>query len=418
MTDRLDFEARLEQRLRARAAIASRPFDAAVIAHRAALAGGRRRFGWSLRQADRPALRWAVLVLLTLALLAAAAVAGSRLLQGPKPLLGSWTATVGMINDHTSHTATLLPDGKVLVAGGWETVRAPASAELYDPSTGSWTPTGAMINGRAEHTATLLPDGRVLAMGGVTEDGAAVELYDPRTGTWKATGKMTVARHGHTATLLLDGRVLVAGGADTVIAELYDPRHGTWSATGNMVKGRHYHTATLLSDGRVLVAGDYADFASSAELYDPRTGTWTATGSMIHGRWDYTATLLPDGTVLVAGTEGDRSAELYDPRSGIWTATGSMMAARHMHTATLLPNGTVLVTGGGDGTVDGGNLAQASAELYDPSSGRWTATAIMDAARRMHTATLLPDGTVLVAGGDGDTGSSAFAQLYHPGSGN
>ena len=167
-----------------------------------------------------------------------------------------------------------------------------------------------------------------------------------------------------------------------------------------MARERRYHTATLLPDGMVLVAGDYAGdaFSNSAELYDPRTRTWTPTGSMIHGRWDFTAALLRDGTVLVAGTEGDstRSAELYDPRTGTWTATGTMVEARHWPTATLLPDGTVLIAGGENGM--NGIHEVASAELYDSRRRTWIATASMAAARRLHTATLLPDGTVLVAG--------------------
>jgi hypothetical protein len=184
-----------------------------------------------------------------------------------------------------------------------------------------------------------------------------------------------------------------------------------------MVTGHFAHAATLLPDGTVLVAGGDAD-AMPAELYDPRTGTWTATGSMIEGRWDYTATLLPDGTVLGAGTEGGRTgmtAELYDPRTGTWRATGSMIQDHWQLAATLLPDGTVLVTGGIGGIVVGDDPASATVELYDPSRGTWIAAPNMDAARRLHTSTLLPDGTVLVTGGLGDAGAATSAELYHPG---
>jgi hypothetical protein len=136
MTDRLDFETQLEERLRARAAIASRPFDAAAIAHQAALDGDRRRFGRLLRLADRSAMRWAVLVLLALALVAAGVVAGSRLFERPAHVLGSWTSTGEMIDDHVLHTATLLRDGTVLVAGGVTEGGGPGTAELYDPPLG------------------------------------------------------------------------------------------------------------------------------------------------------------------------------------------------------------------------------------------------------------------------------------------
>ncbi len=323
-----------------------------------------------------------------------------------------------MIDDRSMHTATLLSDGTVLVTGG---IAGPQtdSAELYDPATGSWTAAGTTAS-RSGHTATLLLDGRVLVAGGFDfDDGrlASADLYDPTTRSWTAAANMIEARFEHTATLLPDGRVLVAGGTDTTSAELYDPRTGTWTAAGGMVTGHRAHTATLLPDGTVLVAGDAVDFSSSAELYDPRTGTWTATGSMSQGSWDDTATLLPDGTVLVAGTEGANSAELYDPRTRTWTATGSMSQARSQHAATLLPDGTVLVTGGNDGIVDGDDPAVASAELYDPVSGRWTTTANMNTARRLHTATRLPDGAVLVAGGVGGNGAPASTELYAPGIG-
>ena len=368
-------------------------------------------------------MRWTVLALLALALVAAGVVAGSRLLERPPQVLGTWTATGPMISDHAFHTATLLRDGRVLVTGGETEGRATdaygATAELYDPSAGSWTATGTMTSGRWEHTATRLPDGRVLVTGGNNLDGAlsTAELYDPATGTWTATARMTWARYGHTATLLLDGRVLVAGGAYGASAELYDPRTGTWTATGNLAGDHFSSAATLLPDGTVLIAG-----AGAAELYDPRSGTWTATGAMIHGRYeiDSAATLLPDGRVLVAGGAADASyAELYDPRSGTWTATRPMIQRHGDQTAaTLLADGTVLVTGGTGAIVRGIDPALSSADLYDPRTGTWTATANLSTNRRSHSATLLPDGRVLVAGGVSHNDASGSAELYQPGTEN
>jgi Galactose oxidase, central domain len=299
--------------------------------------------------------------------------AGLMLVQ---PCAGqTWTATGSLATGRADHTATLLPNGKVLVAGGYNG-SALASAELYDPASGTWTATGSLATGRAHHTATLLPNGKVLVAGGEDSSSnpfASAELYDPASGTWTATGSLATGRSLHTATLLPNGNVLVAGGFDSSFtglasAELYDPASGTWSATGSLSTARLQHTATLLPNGQVLVAGGTGGPIASAELYDPASGTWSATGSLATGRFNHTATLLPDGQVLVAGggdTSGNvfASAELFDPASGTWTATGSLATARSGHTATLLPNGKVLVAGG-----DNNSGFLASAELYDPAT--------------------------------------------------
>jgi hypothetical protein len=357
------------------------------------------------------------------------------------PRAPAWTATGNMITPRTGHKAVLLLDGRVLaVDGPIETINSSNSAELYDPGTGTWAATGSMLAPRFEYTTTVMRDGSVLVAGG-HDDGelASAERFDPISGTWSATGAMVTPRYGHTATLLSDGRVLVAGGetGDQVIsAELYDPDSGTWTATGATATSRFGHTATLLPDGRVLVAGGLQDgFPDGpyAELYDPISGTWAAAGTMITPtpRGGSTATLLPDGTVLVAGGAASgidpvASAELYNPQIGAWSATESMTAARINHTATLLPDGRVLVTGGGGSEDESACQCHAplgSAEAYDPATGTWSATASMTADRTGHTATLLPDGRVLVASGDGleigiGTVMLASAELYDPGSGN
>jgi hypothetical protein len=284
-------------------------------------------------------------------------------------------------------------------------------------------PTGPMTVGRQLHTATLLADGRVLVVGGypigLTPSLASADLYDPKTHAFTATGPLAHARGSHTATLLSDGRVLIAGGNPgswafngpyLTSAETYDPKTGTFSPTGSLATARTYHTATLLADGRVLIAGGNDSYAgghavASAELYDPKSGKFSPTGPLVVARGFHTATLLADGRVLIAGG-GDAgwtvshflaSAEIYDPKTGKFTATGPMAKERANHTATLLSDGRVLIAGGAYG---GGTSSLASAELYDPKTGKFTATGSLATARTFHTATRLSDGRVLVTGGD------------------
>jgi len=250
---------------------------------------------------------------------------------------GMWTATGDLGTPRWRHTATLLPNDQVLVAGGGGNSSDLASAQLYHPAIGRWQRIADMNHSHGDHTATLLPNGLVLVAGGVGCNSAGLghcgpsELYDPTTRTWRDTGSLRRARWDHTATLLPNGQVLVAGGivelfsTYTASAELYDPATGVWTATGSMTTKRGVQTATLLPNGQVLVAGgrDGDTFFTSAELYDSATGMWTATGSMATPRFVHTATLLPDGQVLVAGgdnfTDGRlASAELYQSATAVF----------------------------------------------------------------------------------------------------
>jgi N-acetylneuraminic acid mutarotase len=336
-----------------------------------------------------PTLEWFGFVSLISTTLLVCLLAGATLVKAQQP---GWSATGSLGAARYGHTATLLVNGKVLVAGGSNT----NSAELYDPATGQWSATGSLSTPRFSHIAVRLANGKVLVAGGYRGPPytslTTTEIYDPATGAWSATDNLSIGRANHKATLLADGRVLVTGGYPNVSsAELYDPVTSAWSSAGRMNSARSYHTATLLANGKVLVAGggNESNFRS-AELYDPATGSWTVTGDLITERYiaadnvgSHTATLLPNGKVLVAGgvdkvlVGGDlwdnylATAELYDPATGQWSATGSLTVSRVGHTATLLPNGKVLVAAGY------GNPNQSkliNAELYDAATGSWRVT--------------------------------------------
>jgi hypothetical protein len=303
------------------------------------------------------------------------------------PATETFTYTSGSMNTAREfHAATLLNNGLVLITGGQASVGGTilASAELYNPATGTFTnTTGSMNAARESHTATLLSNGMVLIAGGVGNSGVLAseeELYNPATETFTyTTGSLNTARELHTATLLNNGMVLIAGGEGSSGAlasvELYNPATGTFTSTvGNLNTARYLHTATLLNNGMALIAGgQVSDIAiASAELYNPATGTFTfTTGSLSTARYYHTATLLNNGEVLVAGGYGGSgnpgflaSGELYNPAAGTFAATaGSLNAPRMQFTTTLLNNGELLVAAGW-----GNDEPLSSAELYPPTS--------------------------------------------------
>jgi len=246
------------------------------------------------------------------------------------PVTGTFSPAGNLNNPRFAHTATLLPDGRVLVAGGGVNastgVISTATAEIYDPTTNSFNFTGSLNTGRDLHVATLLPGGRILVAGGTDNTSPSIgictdsaELYDPATGTFSNTGKMTVGRctlWWSDAPVLSNGKVLILGGGGQT-AELFDPSTGSFSPTGNLTVPRGAPSVTLLTDGRVLVAGGFSSngTTNSTEIYDPPSGTFTAAASMNAARQQQTATLLPDGRVLVTGGFGGAadlsSAELF-----------------------------------------------------------------------------------------------------------
>jgi hypothetical protein len=378
--------------------------------------------------------------------------------------------------DSSYQFATVLLDGRVLFAKEipWSNSAQDRMAALYDPATRTFVATGSMLADGLWDSVTRLADGRVLFL----RPAAPAEIYDPATGEFSLAGSSGPEHQAAAAVLLLDGKVLIAGGeipnGTTTLtalrsARLYDPVTRTYTETGSMSGARIRPNLTLLKDGRVLVAGGYisdTDLAplATAEIYDPATGTFASTGPMTEPRELSTATLLGDGRVLLTGgvTTGWRetnTAELYDPSTGKFTATGSMAAYRLDQAATLLEDGRVLITGGivsdggtcaltgsrvlagvlpttgGSAPADGLDMDvrrvqhatpagpgatcgswDATAEIYSPTTGRFSAAGSMTVPRGGHTAVLLADGTVLIAGGENFNVPTVVptAEIYTP----
>ncbi|MGD0411026.1 MAG: kelch repeat-containing protein [Verrucomicrobiota bacterium] len=375
----------------------------------------------------------------------------------PRVQAGSFLACNPMNAARAYHTATLLRDGKVLVAGGMgDRLQTLDSAELYDPATGTWTLTGPMNHPRRLHMATLLADGRVLVTGYSTN---VSEIYDPATGKWSDLGDLAnLPFPRKTATLLPDGKIFFAGTVSIFSegtvrlensgGEIYDPTARTWTPAAAIETVFQSPVATLLRNGHVLLAGansggknfnglirfwGYPDatatnkgLPSVAAIYNPSDGKWRSITNTI--TWldngPHTATLLLDGRVLFVGEQDisghEPGAQIFDPATETWSATGTMANPRVIHTATLLPDGVVLVVGGRPpfGMVEGGRAVRAfgSAEVFLPAGKTWTKLSSQLAFPRVaHTATLLPNGKVLIAGGQGlKPGCLSSAEIYDP----
>ena len=314
----------------------------------------------------------------------------------------------------------------------------PAAAK----SRGSWTTAASPAVERADgFSATLLADGRLLLAGGSSRSSLAVkqaEIFDPAKGTWAAAAPMSVGRSQDTATLLGDGRVLVTGGAGEQgfhqplnSSELFDPKANKWTVGAALPAGFHAHTATALKDGRVLIAGGrnagHAPALAQSWLFDAAKGTWTQAQPLPVGRTEHAATVLSDGKVLVTGGRlaghdaSFKDAAVFDPATAAWTPVPALMnEARAAHTATLLAGGKVLIVGGTK-TYIGGRIENvvASAEIYDPRTQQFTPAAKAGGPRLQHSATMLGDGKVLVIAGTRLAGAkiAASAEIFDPGTG-
>ena len=340
------------------------------------------------------------------------------------------------------HTATLLPDGKVLIAGGLDIKGLGiGNGEVYNPSSDTWSMTGVMIAPRGNYDSTLLADGRVLVVAGRRNElrnSGSIEAYDPSTNQWNWLTADARTRRAHKIALLPDGRILISGGVlhrsgigrpvdssgaqgpgegkiipdkvETTSVGLFDIVTGKTIEAALLTHARKGHESLLLPDGRVLIIGGLTDETvdgpdidslNSTEIYDLESDSWSLGAVMAQGRGLHTATTLPDGKILVTGGVNTarqplNSAELYDPTTDSWSPAASMSQARDGHTGTLLSDGRVFVVGG-NGT--SGGLSLTSAEIYDPSSNSWSSAGIMLEGRSHHTAVQLNDGKVLIAGG-------------------
>jgi Kelch motif/Galactose oxidase, central domain len=337
--------------------------------------------------------------------------------------VGSVSAGALMLEPRSGHSATLLPDGRVLIAGGMRRNRDfYKSAELFDPATGKFQLTGEMNEGRVGQIAVLLPSGKVLIAGGWVGHGgtSSAELYDPATGKFSVISSMKSRRGRPSATLLQNGDVLIAGGEENdneslASAEIFHVKSLSFQTASSMHHARVAHTATLLNDGRVLVVGGYAGSASaSAEIYDPKTGSFKETGNLATARCKQTAGRLPDGRVLIAGGSASRgwngnlrSAEIYDTKTGKFTPAASLNDSRFKlpDEAVPLASGKLLVAGG-----------SKTAEIFDPVGGKFVvAEGQMNDAWHYLTETRLKDGRVLLAGGYANSDrATAQTWIYKP----
>ncbi|WP_426105393.1 pre-peptidase C-terminal domain-containing protein [Massilia sp. TSP1-1-2] len=341
------------------------------------------------------------------------------------PFASATDLTAPMSVGRFSHTASPLPDGRILISGGTLSTSNAGSmtnrAEIYDPLTGAFTPTAPMNVARTAHASALLPDGRIIVIGGTGQVNfanvslASTEIYDAASATWTMGPTLGVARSAAKAVTLSDGKIVVISSTgNTTSSEVYDPLTGAFMPGGSLAIPRNNFEAVALADNRILVVGGYllaGGMALNAELRDPVTGVWTVAAPLAFGRYMASATKLLDGRVLVAGGCGNSPqpvvAELFDPATGTFTATGSLGMARYGHTAQLLVNGNVALFGG----TAADNISHDVVEDYNVATGQWRYADHLTEQLKNHTVSLLGNGKVLLTGGY--TGPTAAAQLFN-----
>ena len=341
-----------------------------------------------------------------------------------------WRSGGQMHEPRSRHTATLLKDGRVLIAGGQSDAGCLDTAELWDPRSERFRPTRPLSEAHCAHTAALLADGRVLVVGG--ESSRSIEVFDPAAETWRVLGAMQTGRTRASVFPLADGRVLIFGGEETAdapsVAELWEPSGGRSVGTHTLSSERKDHAGVQLADGRILIAGASGDAGTTsagmyAEVWDAATGAWMQLTSMRSPRAGLTLTRLRDGRVVAVGGSDEPFAEVFDPGTEAWRPTRPARSGRHGHTTTLLRDGTLLVVGGyAKMPVTAAasyfyRLSLDRVERWNPADGAWTPGPPLARSRIHHTATLLPDGRVLVVGGEhkrapGQALTVASAELF------
>lgn len=294
-----------------------------------------------------------------------------------------------------SHTATLLPDGRVFIALGiGRGICCLDDSYIYNPATNTYTAVADAPVYAQNHATILLPDGRLMVISG-DNNGLLISsmIYDFATNAWTYGPSMSHLRSNHTAVTMNTGKTLIVGGSRP--PELYDPVANAFSLASSTGAPTNADSATLLPDGRVLVLT-----GNAVTIYDPASDTWTAGAAMSVARWQHAAVLLADGRVLVTGGgNAMSSAEIYDPAANSWAAAASMTYPQRGGTATRLLNGTVLVVSQAYNDFGEPTSGPAKAQIYNPTTNSWSAAPDMNFAHTDFTATLLPNGAVFVLGG-------------------
>jgi hypothetical protein len=368
---------------------------------------------------------------------ASASTESTAVPASPVPLEPGFRTVADMSIPRWQHSATLLEDGRVLIAGGSSVAQQViGTSELWDPATESFAVGQSMLVPRFGHKATLLRDGRVVIIGGWAAGDPdirgtrQIEIWDPATEQFRAAGFTAQPRDGSvTAVLLADGRVLIISGVDCgprphvdpatrlceqqrLVTEVWDPDTEVAVPAGATEEDHDWASAALLDDGRVFVLGYGGLPTVGAEVWNPASGTWSRGGAPVEPRMGgHTVTHLLDGRVLVVGGQtgvlnGEQppsplqSINTWDPTTSTFSPSGPLAFGRERHAATLLPDGRVLFTGGVGRRVDGQpDPVLASAEIWDPTTGLASDAGVSNSNRALHTATLLADGRILVTGG-------------------